>query len=110
MRSSPLCLLCLLWLLLSLALGQVRSGIDRVVVRPHFIVKMRSCGPARVANKADHVAAFHDLPGFDKESGEMAISRRQPIAMADDDQVTVRSLALGKDDIPVGRCENLGPI
>jgi len=62
----------------SLSSWQVVSGVYRVIVLPHFIVKMGSRASARRADKTNYVVFADALSASGVEAGQVAVARGQP--------------------------------
>ena len=93
---------CRISVLLTLCNRQVRSGVNRLVVDAYFVVDVRACGATRRADLANHVAARDVLPHLDIYVREMAVARRQSVAVIYDDDLAVTALASGEGDDAVG--------
>ena len=57
--------------------------VDGVAVDPGFIMQMRPGGAAGRSNGADQLTDLHDVADLDVDLGEVAVARRQAIAMVD---------------------------
>src|SRR5829696_6192593 len=67
---------------------------------------MRPRRAPRGADQPQPFAAPNYLTGLDFHPGEVAVARRQAVAVVDDDRLPVTALPAGLDDRPVGGRED----
>src|SRR5215475_7552976 len=73
-------------------------------------MEVRGGRSASVADEGDKLVLLHFLSDARNKAGKMPIPGCQPIAMIDDQQITVRSHALGVDHLAVGRGSHLSAV
>src|SRR5437016_6591344 len=71
-------------------------------------MEMRGRAAAGGSHIADHVVLANPLPDLHVESRQVAEACRQTVPMIDDDQVSIRGLPLGVNDLAVRRRMDLG--
>src|SRR5215467_5178023 len=92
----------------ALARAQPHAGtqeflrIDGFAVDPRFIMQMRSGGAAGRANLADHLSDPDGIADLHVDLREMAIARRQPVAVIDLDHAAIAAGPSGRNDLAVG--------
>src|SRR5215831_18000286 len=63
--------------------------IDCLAVDSRFIMQMRACRASGRADFADHLSDLDDIADLDADLGQMAVTRRQPVAMVDLDHAAI---------------------
>lgn len=69
--------------------AQEALGIDRLPIDPHFVMQMRACGAAGIADMADNRAGSDAFSYRDVDAGEMRVTRCQTVAVIDLDKIAV---------------------
>src|SRR5215467_2393958 len=85
------------------AFRQIHPRIDRVIILPHFVMKMGSGGAAADADSADNVTLVHPLARMNCKIGKVTIPRRQTIAVIEDDEIAVVRPSIRENHLPVSR-------
>ena len=77
-------------------------GINGLINDPHLIMEVRPGGATRRANAAEHCAGVDSLTFTHGDGGEVAIARRDAVAVVDLDHLAVAAL-------PAGECHRAEP-
>src|SRR5229473_8182422 len=75
---------------------QILVRIDGDVVDANFVVQVRTGAAPAIADVADSVAAVHVLSGEDRKAGQVAVTRRDSVAMVNRDSAPVAAQEVGE--------------
>src|SRR5712691_449586 len=78
--------------LLVLRTWQILLWIHGLIVDAHFVMQVRAGRTTGRAHQPDGLSAHHRVANANVDPGQVAIARRQPIAMIDIDDVAVAAL------------------
>src|SRR6185503_6251836 len=86
----------------SCGLREEAERVDQLTVREDLVVEVRAGCAAGGADVAEHRTAADALAGLHGERAQVAVSRRQPETVLDDDEVAVFAGVGGRFDAAVG--------
>src|SRR5262245_13449011 len=86
------------------ARAQEALRIDRFAVDPRLVVQMRSGGAAGRADLADDLAGLDRMADLGVDAGEVAVARRDAVAVVDLDHLAVAALPAGECHRAVRGC------
>ena len=90
--------------------AEIFVGIDRNALDADLVVQMRRGDAARAADVSDDLATMNVLAGSDGESGEMAVSGGDAMAVIEADEVSVTVHKLSEADYAVGSGVDRGAV